>query len=109
MSHMAIRDLVGTIMCLWLASIVACVVSFRWSLFSLPRRFWPAVALSALALVGGILGIYLRYIASTSVQGVTRWKFDSRPFFIVTVILAALTLAFAIWRQRKLRSSAKGT
>src|SRR5579871_1909205 len=101
MSHMGIRDLVGTVMCLWLVSIVACVVSLRWSLFSLPRRFWPAVAFSALALMGGFVGIYYRVIASTMVNGRVRWKFDSRPFFIATLIAAALTLAFAIWRQKK--------
>ncbi len=109
MSHMGIRDLVGTVMCLWLASIVACTISFRWALFSLPRRFWPAVAFSALALVGGFLGIYFRVIASTMANGRVRWKFDSRPFFIVTLIVSAVTLAFTVWRQRKMRSSAAGT
>ena len=109
MSHMGIRDLVGTVMCLWLVSIVACAISLRWALFSLPRRFWPAVAFSALALVGGFVGIYYRVIASTMANGRVQWKFDSRPFFIVTVVLAALTLAFAFWRKGKLRSSTART
>lgn len=109
MSHMGIRDLVGTVMCLWLASIVACAISFRWALFSFPRRFWPAVAFSALALIGGFVGIYYRVIASTMSNGRVRWKFDSRPFFIVTVILAAFTLTFTIWRKKKLRLPAAGT
>lgn len=109
MSHMGIRDLVGTVMCLWLVSIVACVISLRWAFFWLPRRYWSAVALSGLALIGGFLGIYYRVIASTTANGTVQWKFDSRPFFIVTVILAALTLAFTIWRKKKLRSPAAGT
>jgi hypothetical protein len=103
---MAIRDLAGAVMCLWLLSIVACIISFRWALYSLPRRLWPGVLLSAFALIGGFLGIHFRVIASRTVNSHVQWKFDSKYFFVATVVLAALTLAFTVWRQRKLRSSA---
>src|SRR6478609_1790969 len=110
MTHMTLRDLVGTVMCLWLLSIVACIISIRWALFSLPRRFWPGVVLSVLALIGGYLGMtHFRVMASRSVNGQVQWKFDSRYFFIVTMILAAITLGIMLWRQKKLRSSKSGT
>jgi hypothetical protein len=107
---MSLRDLIGTVMGLWLLSVIACIVSFRWAIFSLPRRFWPAVALSAFALIGGYLGMtHFRVVASRTVNGRVQWKFDSKYFFITTMVLAALALAVTVWRQKKLRSSATGT
>jgi hypothetical protein len=104
---MTLRDLMVTVMGLWLLSIIACVVSFRWAIFSLPRRFWPGVVLSALALLMGCFGMtHFRVMASRTVNGQVQWKFDSKYFFVATLILAVLTLAFTVWRQRKLRASA---
>jgi NO-binding membrane sensor protein with MHYT domain len=86
---------------LWLLSVIACIVSLRWALFAVPRRFWGGVILSCAALIGGYLGaVHFRVMASRTVNGQVTWKFDSRIFFIATLVLAALSLAFTIWRRK---------
>jgi len=99
-----LRDLIGTVMGLWLLSIVVCIIALRWAMFSMPRRFWSAVVLSVVALIGGYVGMtHFRVVASKTVNGQTQWKFDSKWFFVATLILAALTLAVTVWRQKTLR------
>lgn len=106
---MTLRELVGIVMGIWLLTIIACIVSLRWALFSEPRRFWPGVALCVLALLAGFFGMtHFRVMASRTVNGNAQWKFDSKWFFLATLVLAALVLAFTVWRHRKSRPPAAG-
>ncbi len=97
------RSLIGTVMGLWFLSVILCILALRWTLMT-PRRFWPSVILSAVALAGGCLGMtHFRIVASRTVNGHMQWKFDSRHFFIVTMVLAAVTLVLALWKEIKSR------
>lgn len=106
---MPLRTLIENILAGWLLSIIACIVSLRWALFGVPRRFWFGVILSSAALVGGYLGMtHFRVVASRTVNGHTQWNFDSKWFFVATIALAALSLALTIWKRKKIyRASAK--
>lgn len=97
------RSLIGTVMGLWFLSIILCILALRWTLMT-PRRFWPGIILSAVALAGGCLGMtHFRVMASRTVNGHIQWRFDSRHFFIGTMVLAGLTLALALWKEIKSR------
>lgn len=101
---MPLRSLIENVMAGWLLSIIACIVSLRWALFSVPRRFWFSVILSSAALVGGYLGMtHFRVVASRSVNGHTQWKFDSKWFFLATIVLAALSLALTICKRKRFK------
>lgn len=111
MAHVTLKELVGTVLGVWLLSIIACIVSLRWALFSEPRRFWPGVVLCVVAFVVGCLGMtHYRVVASArTFPGNRLWKFDSKWYFLVTLVLAALVLAFTVWRNRKPRPPATST
>jgi hypothetical protein len=50
----------------------------------------------------GYLGMtHFRVLTSKTVNGVTQWSFDSHWFFIVTLIFGVFTLAYAIWKRRR--------
>jgi NO-binding membrane sensor protein with MHYT domain len=85
---------------LWLASVAACTLAFRWSALYTPKRFLAAIILSLAALVVGYLGMTrFHLVASKTVNGEVQWRFDSMWFFITTLILAAATLAFTVWKR----------
>ena len=95
--------LVGIIAVLWLASIVACVVALRWTFLSVPRRFLAAVVLSLTAILLGYLGLTRFHVdASRTVNGQTQWRFDSKWFFIVTLVFAGATLIYSLWKQKRI-------
>src|SRR5678816_551870 len=97
---MTFNVLVGIAAVLWLLSIVACVMALRWS--SVPSRFWAAIILSGVALIIGYLGMTrFHIVASETVNGQLRWRFDSRWFFIATLIFGAFTLAYTIWKRTR--------
>ena len=99
---MNLQFLIGLIATLWLVSIVACMVAWRWSFIGRANRFWASIILSASALIVGYLGLtHFRINGSKTVNGRVIWSFDSRWFFIATLILAAATLAYTIWKHRK--------
>jgi hypothetical protein len=99
---MSFQILIGVIATLWLAGVAACVLAFRWSFVANRRRFWPAVILSILALVIGYLGLTrFRVSASKTVNGVVQWRFDSKWFFIGSLLLGALALVYTLWKGRK--------
>ena len=87
---------------LWLASLAACGLAFRWSHRSIDRRFLPAVILSVLAIAIGCLGLKRFHIYSTSTfNGHEYRSFDSNWLFISSLILGALTLAYALWKRKR--------
>ena len=99
---MTFQVLVGITAVLWLVSMGGCVLAFRWSWLSVPKRFWAAVILSVTALVLGYLGMTrFHVVASKTVNGQVQWRFDSRWFFIVTLLFGTFTLAYTLWKQRK--------
>ena len=84
----------------WLIGIAACVVAWRWSFRSNPKRFWPAIGLSILAI--GIACLGLNRISLNwweTVNGRTQWRFDSDWFFWTLLVVAAATLAYALWKR----------
>jgi hypothetical protein len=99
---MSFQILIGVVAALWLAGIAACVLAFRWSFLANGRRFWPAAILSILALVIGYLGLTRFSIsASKTVNGEVQWRFDSKWFFIGSLVLGGLALAYTLWKGRK--------
>jgi hypothetical protein len=87
---------------LWLLSIFAVVLAFRWSFLSVPGRFWPAVILSTASIVTGYLGLTRFHIAAAkTVNGQLQWRFDSRWLFIVTLLFGAFTLAYTLWKRTR--------
>jgi hypothetical protein len=99
---MTFQVLVGIAAVLWLVSIGGCVLAFRWSWLSVPGRFWAAVILSVTALVLGYLGMTrFHVVASKTVNGQVQWCFDSRWFFIVTLLFGTFTLAYTLWKKRR--------
>ena len=99
---MTFHVLVGIAAALWLVSMCGCVLAFRWSWVSVPGRFWPAVILSIAALALGYLGMTrFHVVASKTVNGQLLWHFDSRWFFILTLLFGALTLTYTLWKKRR--------
>lgn len=81
---------------IWLASIGACIIAW------FVKRFWISLTLSLFALATGYLGLtHYQVNASKTVNGQLVWSFNSRWFFITTVVLAFLTLAYTIWKHRR--------
>ncbi len=81
---------------IWLASLAVCAVA----LFA--KRLWISVILSLIALAIGYLGLTRFQVnASKTINGQVQWSFNSHWFFIATLVLAALTLAYSIWKHRK--------
>ena len=99
--------LFGTVAVLWVASLIACGVAFRWSFLSVPRRFTAAVILSSAALVIGYVGLmHFHFAASRTVNGRTQWRIDSKWFFIATLAFAAATLIYTLWKRKKIAHDA---
>jgi len=104
---MTFHVLAGIAAALWLVSMVGCGLAFRWSWLSVPRRFWAAVILSVAALALGYLGMTrFHVVASRTVNGQVEWRFDSRWFFIVPLLFGTFTLAYTLWKQRRLAHAA---
>ena len=97
---MTFQFLIGIIAALWLASIAAYVLAWRFSFVA--NRFAASIILSVAALAMGYLGLTRFHVtASKTVNGQTQWAFNSRWFFIATLTLGALTLAYTIWKHRR--------
>jgi len=92
----------GVLGCFWLISIIACLLAMRWSFLAVRGRFGPALILSLLAFAIGYLGIaHFHYTSTTTVNGVLKWRFDSRWLFIASLVLSAFALVYTIWRRGK--------
>jgi hypothetical protein len=92
--------LIGTVIALWLVSLAACIVAFRWSRFSLRLHFIVPMALSFLALGCSYLGLrFLAFSASKSVNGQVQWSLNSKYFFLATLGLGALALLRTVWKN----------
>jgi hypothetical protein len=81
---------------LWLASLALSAVAV------FAKRFSTSLILSVCGLVIGYLGLSrVRISASKTVNGQVQWSFDSKWFFIATVVLAALALGYTLWKKLK--------
>jgi hypothetical protein len=99
---MTFQLLIGIVAVLWLASIIACALAWRWSFAGAANRFVASIILSLAALTLGYVGLTRFHLsASKTVNGQTQWSFNSKWFFIATLILATLTLAYTIWKNRR--------
>ncbi|HWC59442.1 MAG TPA: hypothetical protein VHC44_07085 [Verrucomicrobiae bacterium] len=79
---------------IWLASLA--------SLAAYVKPLWLSVLLSLLALAIGYLGLTRFQVnASKTVNSHVQWSFNSHWFFITTIVLAVLSLAYSIWKHRR--------
>jgi heme/copper-type cytochrome/quinol oxidase subunit 2 len=93
---MTFQLLIALAALIWLASLAACAIAI------FAKRLWISAILSLLALAIGYLGLtHFQVNASKTVNGQVQWSFNSRWFFIATVVLAAFALAYAIWKHRR--------
>ena len=98
---MNFQNLIGIIVALWLCSILVCGVALWLGLLATPRRFVAAELLSVATLGIGSYGLtYFHVVASKTVNGHTRWSFNSKWFFLATLILGAATLSYTIWKHK---------
>ncbi len=88
----------------WLMGVIACLFALRWSIAAVPRRFWAAIVVSAMAIVIGYVGLtrYKLSYSKNSSDG-THWSINSKWFFISLIILGAVTLGLALWRRSRPR------
>jgi hypothetical protein len=87
---------------LWLFSLAAGVFALLCSCLAPSRwRFWVAVVLSGLVIVMGYLGATHFHVTYSRTVNNSHWSIDSRWFFIVPLVLGALALSLAIWRQSR--------
>ena len=99
---MTFQLLIGIAAALWLASIIACGLAWRWSFSGIAKRFAASIILCIAALAIGYYGLtHFQLSASKTVNGHTQWALDSRWFFITTLVLGALTLAYTLWKNRR--------
>ena len=97
---MTFQLLIGKAVALWLASLVACALAWRFSFVA--KHCGVSIILSVAALAMGYLGLTRFHLSgSKTVNGETQWSFNSRWFFIATLTLGALTLAYTIWKHRR--------
>ena len=86
---------------LWLFSLAVCAVAFLCCCLPGRRRFWLAIVLSGLAILMGYLGTMRFHVKYSQTVNDSHWSIDSRWFFIVPLVLGALSLALAMWRRSR--------
>lgn len=97
---MTFQLLIAIVAALWLASLAACALAWRWSFTA--KRFIASIILCVAALTMGYYGLtHFHLSGSKTVNGHTQWAFDSRWFFIATLVIGALTLAYTLWKNRR--------
>src|SRR5262245_44860843 len=85
---------------LWLSLITACLFVFRWSCASISRHFWRAAIVSVLAIAISYWGlIHVSVTWSETLNGQTRWRIDSRWFFMASLGLAISALVFTLIKR----------
>jgi hypothetical protein len=90
----------GAIVAYWLFTTAASVWAFVWSFNA--RRFWPCIVLSAMAFIGSIYGMsHFRISSSKTVNGQVQYSFDSKWFFIASLVISVLVAAFVLWNKWK--------
>ena len=85
------------IVALCIASVLACAISWVLIYRSTPTSTVPAVVLSGFALLVGLFGLSnVHMTASRTVNGRIQWKFNSDWLFLTVLVMAALTLTYAL-------------
>src|SRR6476646_7537405 len=85
----------------WLFSLVSGAIAFRWSLRPVPGRFWAVIALALFTLFIGYLGLTRFNVSYSRTTNGSHWGIQSKWFFILTLILGALSVAFGIWNRKR--------
>jgi len=99
---MSIYLLIGVVAVLWLFSFAAGVFGLRWTIVPGARRVRAALVASCLALASAYVGLsWLRLSASRTVNGHVEWSFNSKWFFLSSLLLGAVSLALALWNWKK--------
>ena len=92
----------GILALVWLTGIAAAMLAIRWSLWSVRRRFWPAVILSFMSLAIAYVGITrVNFNSTRTVNGHVTWRFDSRWLFMASLVLGIFALGCTLWKKRK--------
>jgi hypothetical protein len=87
---------------LWLFSFAAAVFGLRWSIIPETRRFGAALIASSLAIASSYVGLsWLHFDASKTINGHVEWSFNSKWFFLTSLLLGAASLGLALWHNRK--------
>jgi uncharacterized membrane protein len=91
---MTFQFLIAIAAAAWLASLAACAIA------AFAKRLWLSLILCLTALAIGYLGLTRVHLSgSKTIDGHVQWSLDSRWFFIATLILAALTLIYTLWKR----------
>jgi len=99
---MSLYILITLVTVVWLFSFAAAVFGLRWSIIPETRRFGAALIASSLALAGSYAGLsWLHFEASKTVNGQVAWSFNSKWFFLASLLLGAVSLGLALWHGRK--------
>jgi hypothetical protein len=97
---MTLPIFIGAIATYWLLTIAASVWAYVWSFYD--RHFWHCIALLAMACIGSIYGMtHFRISSSRTVNGQVQYSFDSKWFFIVSLVISVLVAAFVLWNKWK--------
>jgi|GEM_PF-2659443 hypothetical protein len=87
---------------IWLISLAVALLALRWSLVPGARRFRAALISSCVTLAIGWLGLTrIHLTASKTVNDQVVWSLNSKWFFIVSLLLGAVSLAVTFWNRRK--------
>jgi len=95
---MSVYVFIAVVLTHWLLTVAACVLVCIWSRSR--RRFWPCIILSVLAFLSSYYGVTrIRVTSSQTVNGHLQYYIDSRWFFIASLVLSVLALAYTLWKK----------
>ena len=94
--------LCGVAALVWLVGLAAGVLGLGWGV-AVRQRLRPALILSLVAIVIGWLGMMLFHVRYSKTVNGSGWAIDSKWFFLVPLLLGAVSLAVALWKWMKSR------
>jgi hypothetical protein len=92
------KELLGICAGIWVLSLAAALLGFRWSLWR-RQRFLAATVASVFSIALSYVGLTrFTLSASKTVNGSVTWSFNSKYFFYVSLTLGAAALVCSLWR-----------
>src|ERR1700733_1463448 len=99
---MSFYILIGAAAVLWLFSLAAAIFGLRWTLIPGARRTGVALIASCLAVASAYFGLSrFHFAASKTVNNQLVWSFNSKWFFLASLILGVVPLGLALWHLKK--------